>query len=694
MLLCNNRDAEQQRSDDDAIMAAMVLANMQKPKRQYRPSGNAIGGKGMEMLEIAEKIRDLAFQLQLQREQSNVNEKPPPQLDETLQQSLQQMTKTLEDANMNDFVKQKLRQASSTLKICKDSTDSKSKTPKAGNLSVNSRIADFNPTIQRGNNEFTSAKTPRRSNVTFASAASSHQNSSSVPLTTSSTANLRSKVPRSLATIEEHLAALQTTLNQKSARNTVQARDKGERTPSAGNKSHRRSDSWHSNELSLDFGDTTDAADALENTKEICVSIMKDSDIKIQAPSSVTGITLRSSGFHNSGLTSAPPNGTNRLPGKLWNMLRGRETLTENDQAGSNSWPPPSNEMTMFWTDKDTGEKFRQLNDLSYEDISAAQTSSSSAQEGDLTSRQGSSVRTTSSSSSSSLTETIPFARSSRGSIDTDDVIEHMRTATLSQDEILRNRSASTTIIRPPRVGQKLQTGIKSVVSTRGKKKYSKTYGNEFSSPRSDFPAIDTCPSNLSSASGFLSPQDNRKPVKYRSVKNDYEKGFEIIIQDQGQRGRMDGAKMQVLAPVGDLPPPPHTTSSAESPSPSRYDSQILRERSLLTEQLRHHQRKLEQFQQAVDKSYIMMRKNERQQSSSNLTIGSKEERTQAVLSMLDYGNSSSSLGSLGSATTTGLGPTQSSTTTTRSESTWASSTGKLSIGESSSKYSRAIIRD
>jgi len=196
-LLCNNKDAEEQRDLDTAAMRSMVLAALEKRKEEAssaQANGSNGGGKSKslqmeEAIQIAETIQGLAETLTaLQQEEGGEGAQL---LDEQLQQSLQKVASSLESTSnnthglngnssdsMNLAVQQSLQQASHSLQkskaglhhnyynshypttflVAKDDGS----TPRWGNLSAEATA---------NTHHYATDPTPRRSNVSAAAVA-------------------------------------------------------------------------------------------------------------------------------------------------------------------------------------------------------------------------------------------------------------------------------------------------------------------------------------------------------------------------------------------------------------------------------------------------------------------------------------------------------------------------------------------
>jgi hypothetical protein len=366
-------------------------------------------------------------------------------------------------------------------------------------------------------------------------------------------------------------------------------------------------------------------------------------------------------------------------------MLRGKEAPTD----GSTEPSLPGNELSMVWTNNNSVNRVRILENTIL---------------GAVTTRPPSAAR--SSSTSSSLPGALPLSRSSKSSMGSEDEILHIQKSLVdSEDDILHSRistpistngSHQSSKSRHQRArSAKLSLSGNNDEVFEGTNKYSTGHSmdsihrqNKSSNKDSillihkqndsfDKDSIDTC---SSSASGFLSPQESRRIVKYRSVKNDYEKGIELFIHDIALAGEKDET-----SDVSGL-----TSDMSTASSTSRYDSNILRERASMTERLRRHQQKLRKFQHELDTSYLKPQR----PPTDLMNNGSKEDRTRAMLDLwlsVDNAAPSSSTASSGS-----YGPIVSSDTT-RSKSTGrAAAAADTSEPETSSsaRYARAIIRE
>lgn len=242
ILLCNNKDAESQREEDRVALMEQVLPVLQgdpnQQQRQYGSTNDAIGRKGIEMLEIAQQIRNLADQLQEKRESSDECTPQQKELDVVLEQSLLQVKKSLDDCSSSldknsSLLKDNLLMASSSLQACskkeKESLTTtvsrkvKVRTPPPKeqlNTSNNLNMITIRHQQQTPRSKALSAeKTPRHSNVSQSRQRKDSSSSSFVSTPTKSHANSSTgsnhRTQRSLSSIEASLSALEMTIQRQ-----------------------------------------------------------------------------------------------------------------------------------------------------------------------------------------------------------------------------------------------------------------------------------------------------------------------------------------------------------------------------------------------------------------------------------------------------------------------------------------------
>jgi hypothetical protein len=153
-LICNNRDALQQRDEDTATMMEMI--GRKRNDRTFDSEDINNHNKAdhqEEILEIAEAIRELAVKLQTRRERCSATESNP-QLNASLTRSLEHIQKSIihtpKHGNKKNDIQQSLLDAYSRLQSSQDDDwliDIV--TPKAGNLSLLEEKTPLHSNISR-----------------------------------------------------------------------------------------------------------------------------------------------------------------------------------------------------------------------------------------------------------------------------------------------------------------------------------------------------------------------------------------------------------------------------------------------------------------------------------------------------------------------------------------------------------------
>jgi hypothetical protein len=534
-LLCNNKDAAQQRDDDTSAMMESILRKRNATTVAIVDAEEIITNKAASndtMLEIAETIRDLAVKLQIQQERCH-NSASSSQLNSSLNRSFSEVQKTIAQNSANEsnqidtLIHQHLHDALSNLKLCQEKERFVDiATPKAGNLSSADEKTPLHSNLSR------TRKNKKDALRKYAPVpATLHENP--YPL-------LSSKTSKSIATIdyqgrkEEKLANLRSKI-LKAKNASLQSSGFHDDKDGDGSKSQPMSTKNSRNQVSSRHSN-------IDSFDEFLINAYKQ---------------------------GCPASTEEQKDHIIPSQLEKRNIFLEDSQ--------PLQKIRSLSTGRTAQHGIQFLNRIL-------------RREDPLNDADEPVTKKLTSSSSDSTADTVPLSRSSKGSSLSDEsslVVNHHYRPSSREDDV---KIKPIDLVRSGDNKRQLIRRSSTPTPRARSSSRSKNFQEKLASANAVISTIEPTMSNASTTSAFLSPKISQRPIKYRTIRNDSEKGFEIFLSESPKVTATHGNK--------------NGSSGAGSVSSSRYDSKVLSDRADMTQRLKHHQRSIARMQLELNTSY------------------------------------------------------------------------------------------
>jgi hypothetical protein len=502
-LICNNKDAVQQRYEDTDAMIDMILRKRNDTTTETHINAEIkrknidISEQNNEMLKISEAIRELAEKLQNQQSRNSFSE-PTDQLkifdtDKTILQPFRN-----EKAQVDNLIHQNLLDAISKLQQCHDKEAFPESTPKAGNLTL------------------LEEKTPIHSNLSRRSNGGKHAFSG---FSSPNQASHVSSFTRDSGQIDESLAHLRSKLTK--AKEASKINVKNNVKISSNHPLSTKNGASGCNKIELEKRDclnskTFDVIDQKVSRDSLFKAL--EASLPMQKIRSLSAGRAAQNGLH---LFNRIIRGYDKA------NAGGAETVINLDVSPSDTTPD-----TVRWS----GSKSSSLSDES--EIFVNHHFITSQDEKEAFSKPIDLVRVSDKRQGFTQRSATPTPRARSGSRSKS---RHNPVNLLHNNETHSHRMKNKS------------NALATVGSTI-----------DFSSPKS----------------AFLSPQQNRQPVKYKPIRNESEKGYEIFLTDAPKVSQMKNRD---------------TNGQYSS---SRSDTTIHREE--MKHRLKSHRRAIERLQQEL----------------------------------------------------------------------------------------------